>query len=551
MSKAFYNFFLLAELFLYVSCNQPSGSAAANEQDGLAAFNKDSLAKNIMMLASDSFQGRRPFTIGETRTVDYLTQSFKNLGLEPGNGNSYSQDVPMVEITPEPAPTMKIVSPKKNFELKKMDDYVIWTENTDSVVSLNNDDVVFAGFGVVAPEYNWNDYAGIDVKGKVVVVMVNDPGYGSGDSTLFKGNTMTYYGRWTYKFEEAARHGAKACLIIHNIVTASYPFSVVQNSWGKAQLHLDTRGSKEFRCPVEGWITGDAAGKILIAATGDTSLLVKAQQKGFKAVPLNCKVSTSMRVNAVFNESKNVIAKITGSKRPGEYIIYTAHWDHFGIGKPDEKGDSIYNGAIDNASGTAALLEMARAFKSMKTKPERTIVFLSVTGEEQGLLGSEYYAQHPVYPADKTAANINMDVINALGKTKDIEITGAGQSELEDYLRKEVESKGRYIAKESHPEAGHYFRSDHFNFAKVGIPALTTGAGIDNVEKGKEYGQKMQDEYTEKYYHRPSDEYDAKRWDLSGGIEDIELLFQVGKRIAFETSWPKWKEGSEFKALRK
>lgn len=551
MSKAFYNFFLLVGFFLYVSCNQPSGSTTINEQDGLAAFNKDSLAKNIMMLASDSFQGRRPFTIGETRTVDYITQSFKNLGLEPGNGNSYSQDVPMVEITPEPDPTMYIVSPKKSFELKKMDDYVIWTENTDSVVSLNNDEVVFAGFGVVAPEYNWNDYAGIDAKGKVVVVMVNDPGYGSGDSTLFKGNTMTYYGRWTYKFEEAARQGAKACLIIHNIVTASYPFSVVQNSWGKAQLHLDTRGSKEFRCPVEGWITGDAAGKILIAATGDTSLLVKAHQKGFKAVPLNCKVSTSMRVNAVFNESKNVIAKITGSKRPGEYVIYTAHWDHFGIGKPDEKGDSIYNGAIDNASGTAALLEMARAFKSMKTKPERTIIFLSVTGEEQGLLGSEYYAQHPVYPADKTAANINMDVINALGKTKDIEITGAGQSELEDYLRKEVESKGRYIAKESHPEAGHYFRSDHFNFAKVGIPALTTGAGIDNVEKGKAYGQKMQDEYTEKYYHRPSDEYDAKRWDLSGGIEDIALLFQVGKRIAFETSWPKWKEGSEFKALRK
>ena len=549
MSKLFYSASCLFVLFCSVSCKQ--AATTTDDQDGLASFNKDSLAQHIMILASDSFQGRRPFTIGETRTVDYLTQSFKNIGLEPGNASTYFQEVPMVEITPNVDATMKFISPKNSFELKKMDDYVIWTENTDSVVSLSNEEVVFAGFGVVAPEYKWNDYAGIDVKGKVVIVMVNDPGYGVGDSSFFKGNTMTYYGRWTYKFEEAARQGAKACLIIHNTVTASYPFNVVQNSWGKAQMHLDTRGSKEYRCPVEGWVTGEAARKILVAATGDTSLLVKAHEHGFKAAPLNLKVSTSMRVKAVFNKSKNVIAKITGSKRPGEYIIYTAHWDHFGIGKPDEKGDSIYNGAVDNASGTAALLEIARAFASLKTKPERTIIFLSVTGEEQGLLGSAYYATHPVYPVDKTVANLNMDVINNLGKTKDIVISGAGQSELEDYLKQEVKKKGRYIAPETHPEAGHYFRSDHFNFAKVGIPALTTGGGIDDVAKGKEYGQKMEDEYTEKYYHRPADEYDAKRWDLSGGLEDIELLFQVGKRIAFETSWPKWKEGSEFKALRK
>jgi Zn-dependent M28 family amino/carboxypeptidase len=551
MSRLFYSIVFFTTVIFMEGCGQPGTAAAPGEEDGVAAFSQDSLVKNIKMLSSDSFQGRRPFTIGETRTVDYLTKSFKDMGIEPGNGDSYTQDVPMVEITPELDPLMKFTSPKNNVDLKKMDDYVIWTENTDSVVSLNNDEVVFAGFGVVAPEYNWNDYAGIDVKGKVVIVMVNDPGYGAGDSSFFKGNTMTYYGRWTYKFEEAARHGAKGCLIIHNTITASYPFNVVQNSWGKAQMHLDTRGSKEYHCAVEGWITRDAANKILTAGSGDTSLLARAHQKGFKAVTLNCKVSTSMKVKAVFNKSKNVIGKITGSKRPGEYIIYTAHWDHFGIGKPDEKGDSIYNGALDNASGTAALLEMARAFKSMKIKPERTIIFMSVTGEEQGLLGSAYYAEHPIYPVDKTAADINMDVINAWGRTKDIEITGAGQSELEDYLKKEVALKGRYIARETHPEAGHYFRSDHFNFAKVGIPALTTGGGTDNVEKGKAYGQKVQDEYTEKYYHRPGDEYDPKRWDLSGGMEDIELLFQVGKKIAFETTWPKWKDGSEFKALRK
>ncbi|MEO6000985.1 MAG: M28 family metallopeptidase [Chitinophagaceae bacterium] len=545
MSKFFYIASYLFGLLCSVSCKQ--AATTTDDQDGLASFNKDTLAHQIIMLASDSFQGRRPFTIGETRTVDYLTQSFKNMGLEPGNESSYFQEVPLVEITPDIDATMKFTSPKNSFDLKKMDDYVIWTESTDSSVSLKNEEVVFAGFGVVAPEYKWNDYAGIDVKGKVVIVMVNDPGYGVGDSSFFKGNAMTYYGRWTYKFEEAARQGAKGCLIIHNTEAASYPFNVVQNSWGKAQMHLDTRGSNEYHCPVQGWVSGDAARKIL----GDTSLLVKAHERGFKAVPLNLKVSTSMRVNAVFNKSKNVIAKITGSKRPNEYIIYTAHWDHFGIGKPDEKGDSIYNGAVDNASGTAALLEIAKAFKSLKNKPERTIIFLSVTAEEQGLLGSAYYASHPIYPVDKTVANINMDVINNIGKTKDIVISGAGQSELEDYLKQEVEKKGRYIAPETHPEAGHYFRSDHFSFAKVGIPALTTGGGVDDVAKGKEYGQKMEDEYTEKYYHRPADEYDAKRWDLSGGLEDIELLFQVGKRLAFETTWPKWKEGSEFKVLRK
>ena len=315
-------------------------------------------------------------------------------------------------------------------------------------------------------------------------------------------------------------------------------------------MHLDTRGTNQYRCPVEGWLTEAAAKKMLMASLQDTSLLAKAQLKGFKAVPLGLKLSTSMKVKALFNVSKNVIGKITGSKRPDEYIIYTAHWDHFGVGKPDEKGDSIYNGALDNASGTASLLELARAFKSMKNKPERTILFLSVTAEEQGLLGSAFYTQHPVYPIEKTVANINIDGINNFGKTKDIEITGAGQSELEDYLKKEAESKGRYIAAETHPEAGHYFRSDHFNFAKVGVPALTTSSGTDDIEKGKEYGKRQGEEYTEKYYHRPSDEYDANRWNLDGGLEDIELLFQVGKRLASETSWPKWKEGSEFKALR-
>jgi Zn-dependent M28 family amino/carboxypeptidase len=543
------NRLLFFSAVLLYACNQTNKQV--DVKDGLSSINLDSLTRNIKVLSSDLFQGRRPFTEGETRTVNYLKQSFAGMGIESGNGTSYFQEVPMVEITPDCDPTMEVQSSRGKFLLKKMDDYVIWTENTDPVISLTNDEVVFAGFGIVAPEYNWNDYAGCDVKGKVVLVMVNDPGYGSGDSTLFKGNTMTYYGRWTYKFEEAARQGAKACLVIHNTKAASYPFSVVQNSWGKGNLRLDTRNEKgEYHCPVEGWITEDAAKKLFMYSSGDSSLLLSAHHKGFRAIPLNLKVKTSMRVKSQYNKSKNVIAKITGNKRPDEYLIYTAHWDHFGIGKPDETGDSIYNGAVDNASGTAALLEIARAFKSLKNKPERTIIFLSVTGEEQGLLGSDYYVNHPVYPVKNTVANINMDGFKINGKTKDVVIDGEGQSDLEDYLKKEAEGQGRYISPETHPEAGYYFRSDHFNFAKVGIPALNAGGGIDLVEGGKETGKKLADEYNEKYYHHPSDEFDPVRWKLDGTMEDIQLFFLVGKGLAFDTTWPKWKQGSEFKAIR-
>ena len=548
-TKPLSNCLLFISAVLLSACNQTSKQV--DVKDGLSSLNLDSLTRHIIVLSSDSFQGRRPFTEGEIKTVNYLKQAFAGMGIEPGNDNSYFQEVPMVEITPNCDPTMEVQSSRKKFLLKKMDDYVIWTENTDSLISLSNDEVVFAGFGIVAPEYNWNDYAGYDVKGKVVLVMVNDPGYGSGDSTFFKGNTMTYYGRWTYKFEEAARQGAKACLVIHNTKAASYLFSVVQNGSGGVHLILDTRKDKrEYRCPVEGWITENAAKRLFMASSVDTSLLSSAHHKGFRAIPLNLKVKTSMRVTSVYNKSKNVIAKITGNRRPDEYIIYTAHWDHFGIGKPDETGDSIYNGAVDNASGTAAMLEIARAFKSLKNKPERTIIFLSVTGEEQGLLGSNYYVHHPIYPVKNTVANINMDGFKVNGKTKDVVIDGAGQSDLEDYLKKEAEGQGRYIAPETHPEAGYYFRSDHFNFAKVGIPALNVGGGIDLVEGGKETGIKLADEYNEKYYHHPSDEFDPVRWKLDGTMEDIQLFFLLGKRLAFETTWPKWKQGSEFKAIR-
>jgi len=549
MTKLLFFSFTSIITFNFISCNSDTKTAGSNySEDGFAAFSTDTLANDIKVLASDSFMGRKPFTEGETRSIDYLQKRFAEVGLEPGNGAGYLQDVPMVNIATQADSFMTVQSAKGNFQLKGFDDYVIWTEKTDPVINLKNDELVFAGYGVNAPERGWNDYAGLDVKGKIVMVLVNDPGYGI-DSSLFKGDTMTYYGRWTYKFEEAARQGAKGCLVIHNTKAASYPFSVVQNNWNGSRLHLDDRGKGVKYCDVVGWVSEPTAIKLLNAGGYDSTLFGKAAQKGFKAVALNEKLSTSIKVTATFNKSHNVIGKITGSKHPDEYIIYSAHWDHLGIGKPDATGDSIYNGALDNASATAGLLQLAKAFKSLQAKPDRTIIFLSVTAEEQGLWGSAYYAQNPVYPANKTLANINMDGLNNVGKTKDIIVVGRGQSQLEDDLKEAAEKMDRYISFETHPEAGSYYRSDHFNFAKVGIPALYTARGIDVIGKSKDFGKQKEDDYRAKDYHRPSDEITAD-WNLDGAIEDLKLLFMVGKRIATDEKWPAWKEGSEFKKLR-
>lgn len=533
---------------LLVACS--SGDNRFNETDGLDVFNADTLKKHIAVLASDDYMGRKPFTEGETKTVNYLVEQFRQLGLEPGNGDSYIQSVPMANILATAAPAMQVNSIKGSFTLKAFDDYIIWTDKTDSSFSLENTELVFAGYGVVAPEYNWNDYSGLDVKGKVVMVMVNDPGFWIGDTSLFKGKAMTYYGRWTYKFEEAARQGAEACLIIHNTAAASYPFSVQQNSFNTTRLKLDNRGKDIPNCDMIGWIPENVANRLFIAGGFDSTLLVKSNQPGFKAVPLNLKLSTSMKVKASFNKSSNVVAKITGSKRPDEAIIYTAHWDHLGIGRPNKDGDSIYNGALDNASGTAGLLEMARAFKNMKVKPERTIIFLAVTAEEQGLLGSAYYAENPLFPVEKTVANINMDGLNRFGKTRDMVVVGQGQSELEDYLNDAITKKGGYLSFDQHTEAGYYYRSDHFNFAKKGIPALFANSGKDFIGKDSSYGKALEKEYNDKHYHQPSDHFDATTWTGEGAINDLQLLFTIGRRMAFETSFPKWKEGSEFKLIR-
>lgn len=544
-----YVVYLLFSALLITGC---STKPKYDPQDGLDAFTESGFENHLTKLSSDEFMGRMPFTEGETKTLAYLEAEIKKLGLEPGNGTSYQQEVPMVEITTQTDSVMKIKGEKQLLKLSGLKDYVIWTPRADQEkIDLLNEELVFAGYGVVAPEYNWNDYAGVDVKDKIVLVIVNDPGFGVGDSTFFKGNTMTYYGRWTYKFEEAARQGAKGCIIIHDDVPAGYGFWVVQNSWNTSKLYLDTRGKDQYTCPAVGWVSQPAAKKLFATAGMDyAEAISRAHKPGFKAEPMKLTISLSMNVKAKYDKSYNLAAKITGSTQSDEYLIYSTHWDHLGIGKPDETGDSIYNGALDNASGAAGQLEIAKAFLSLKNKPARTVVFLWVTAEEQGLLGSSYYAQNPVYPKEKTVANINIDGVNPYGKNKDVVLVGMGQSDLEDYLNEEARRVGRYVSPEPNPVAGYYFRSDHFSFAKVGIPALYTNDGIDNIEHGAEYGKQIQSEYVTKYYHKPSDEYDSTRWKLDGSLEDLKLLFNVGKKISMESTFPQWKSASEFKAIR-
>jgi Zn-dependent M28 family amino/carboxypeptidase len=513
-------------------------------------FQVADLEPNLITLSSDEFMGRMPFTAGEELTTSFLESKFKEMGLEPGNGDSYFQEVPMVSIITYPEQSMEFKTAQGSVMGEGLKDFVIWTQRTDSVVKVEDAEVVFAGFGIVAPEYGWDDYKNLDVKGKIVVVMINDPGFGSEDSTFFKGNTMTYYGRWTYKYEEAVRQGALGCLIVHNTIPAGYGFNNIQNSWKASKLYLDDRGQDKYKLGFEGWITLPFA-KQLFEKMGknQSELLQNARKPDFQGFSTGMTLSTSLAVEPTYNVSKNVIAKITGKTAPEEVIIYTAHWDHIGIGKPDETGDSIYNGALDNASGTAALLALAKAFKTDE-QPDRTVVFLSVTAEEQGLWGSAYYAKQPIYPKEKTVANINMDGVNPYGKMKDVSVIGVGQSEMEDLLDEELKKLGRYAAPEPNPVVGYYFRSDHFNFAKIGIPALYIGTGIDHVEKGKEYGKQLQDEYVAQYYHKPADEYDPTRWNLDGAVDDVQLLYQVGRNLANSTKWPGWKEGSEFKAIR-
>ncbi|MGZ3763592.1 MAG: M28 family metallopeptidase [Mucilaginibacter sp.] len=509
----------------------------------------DEIKSHIAVLANDSLLGRKPFTAGEPKAIGYISQQFKKLGLEPGNNGSYFQEVPMVEITGSPSATMEISGGKSTFTINNVTDFVASTRQELSEVELKNSPLVFAGYGVVAPEYHWNDYAGLDVKGKTVIVLVNDPGFKSGDSKLFKGDTMTYYGRWTYKYEEAARQGAAGVIIVHQTAPASYPWSVVSSSFTGAKLYLQQSDKHLNRCKVEGWITEDAAKKLLGAAgvTGDIRML--ARKKDFKAISLHMNASLVIHNKLKYSTSHNVIATLKGSTNPGEYIVYTAHWDHLGVGKPDAKGDSIYNGAVDNADGVAALISMGKAFAEAKEKPQRSIIFLAVTAEEQGLLGSEYYATHPLYPLNKTIANLNMDALGSYGETKDFAITGKGQNDLDDYVLKYANNDDKIVVGDRNPGAGGYYRSDHFNFAKVGVPALDMNNGDISLAHGADWGKKQQQEYTAHHYHQASDNY-TPDMDASGMAQVANLLFNVGYQLSNEKTYPGWKDGSEFKVVR-
>ena len=512
----------------------------------IVEVDQTTIGNHIERLASDEFVGRKPFTEGEVKTVNYLKDEFEKLGLLPGNGDSFFQDVPMIEITGTPSENMVISGKNGSFNLKLLKDFVATTNKTVTEVSLENSELVFAGYGIVAPEYGWNDYEGIDWKGKTAVVLINDPGFKSGDSTLFKGNEMTYYGRWTYKYEEAARQGADGLIIIHDTEPASYGWNVIESSGSGAHLIIESDLPLLY---VESWISGESAEKMFDASSmKEQDYKTIARNKSFKPIPLNLNVSVNIKNKIKKDVSKNVVALIPGTERKDEFIIYSAHWDHFGIGKAIE-GDSIYNGAVDNASGTAGLLALAEAFKKSNVT-KRSIVFMAVTGEEQGLLGSAFYAENPIFNPKKTVANINMDAFNSPEPMKDLTVIGYGQSELDDYAEEAAIAQGRYIIPDPKPEAGFFFRSDHFNFAKIGIPALYAKGSYEgfnsNIDKIKQWNEN----YRKNIYHQPTDEYNPNTTELSGVQFDAQLLFQVGFKLANENSFPKWKKGSEFKLIR-
>ena len=524
--------------------------AAPDFEAAAAGLDAAILMEDIRILSSDEFEGRFPASRGEEKTVDFLKKRFQEVGLQPGNGDSFVQEVPLVEITAEPsAAVLEIARGAKSQRLAYGTDFVGWTVRAEESLAFEDSEVVFVGYGIIAPEYDWNDYAGIDAAGKTVIMLVNDPGFASEDPELFNGRAMTYYGRWTYKFEEAARQGAAGALLIHETAPAAYGWDVVRNSWIGPKFSLVSEDGNAGRCAVEAWVHLDAVRNIFKAAAKDFDALKAAAEKpGFKAVPMGLQASAALQ-NSVRNVvSRNVAGLLPGSERADELIIYTAHWDHFGM-DPTLEGNQIYSGAMDNATGTAALIEVARAFKNLGAPPKRSILFLAVTSEEQGLLGSGYYAENPIFPLEKTVAVINMDGLNIFGRMKDIRITGYGQSDLDDYVKDYAETIGRVVRPDPTPEKGGFFRSDHFPFAKKGVPALSSGSGVDHVEKGEAWGLEQKEIFIREKYHKPTDEFDPD-WDTGGLLDDLHMYFSLGYRLSMESVFPGWKEGSEFKAVR-
>ena len=553
-------------LLLTAGCNQPESAppagapAAAPPQTPVAQLPKVDPAKlleHIKALAADEMEGRAPGTAGEDKTVAYLEAQFKQIGLQPGNPDgTYVQKVPLVGIKGAQAKPLTFAKAGKTLQLKWKDEVVAWSKHVAPSAAVAGSDVIFAGYGVEAPEYSWNDFKDVDVKGKTIVVLVNDPPVpdpanpSALDAKIFGGKAMTYYGRWTYKFEQGARKGAAAILIVHETGPAGYGFNVVQGNLNE-KFDLIAPDKNMSKASIEGWITTDAAKKLFALAGQDFDALKKqALSRDFRPVPLGVTASMAVANTLRTIDSRNVVAKLEGADPAlkDEYVVYSAHWDHLGVGDP-VNGDKIYNGALDNASGVGAVLEIARALKQAQPPAKRSFLFLMVTAEEKGLLGSEYYSVNPLYPLAKTAANINIDEINPWGRTSDISVIGLGASQLDDYLRAAAQEQGRTLTPDSEPEKGFYYRSDHFNFAKQGVPALDPQSGVTYTDKPADWIKARKQEWDEKNYHAPSDEVRAD-WDLAGALDDAQLFIAVGIRVANAAALPEWSPGNEFKAKR-
>ncbi len=544
----------LAFLLILTSCAQ---NPQANLQRALGNISADSLLSEIKTLSSDDFEGRKPGSPGEQKTIAYMQGQFHEMGLQAGNPDgTYLQKVPLAGITSKSQPDIEVKGRKLSLIDKK--DYIALSSRYVPEVDVRNSGIVFVGYGVVAPEYGWDDYKGVDVKGKTILMLVNDPAIPDPndpsklDDKMFKGAAMTYYGRWTYKYEIASQMGAAAALIIHETGPAGYPFEVVAGSWGGENFGIQRPDNNAGRVAVEGWMTYDKAAELCRMAGLDLAALKKAAiGKDFKPVTLGGATASFKIENTLRKiDSNNVVAKLEGSDPTlkDQYVIYTAHWDHLGR-DPELKGDQIYNGAADNASGSAGLLEIARAYTKVSPAPRRSILFLSVTAEEQGLLGTQYYAANPLYPLKNTLADINMDGLNTWGKTKDLTIIGLGNTTLDDTAIEVLKEHDRTVSGDPEPEKGFFYRSDHFEFAKQGVPAFDPDSGTGYIGKPAEYGKQKRDNYTANDYHKPSDEVKPD-WDLSGAVEDLRVFMEIGYGVAQAPNVPEWKSGTEFKAKR-
>ena len=546
---------LAALVPLVVGLAAGCGSAPEKEADAgpPSVISPERILAHVEVLASDRFEGRAPGTPGEELTVAYMTEQFEALGVEPGNPDgTWVQNVPLVGFRGEVEGSFAVGG--ETLELTGGEQYVALSRRSDPEVKVEDSEVVFVGYGVVAPEYGWDDYKGLDVRGKTLVMLVNDPavpaiGRPGLDPNFFNGRAMTYYGRWTYKYEIASELGAAAAIVVHQTGPAGYPWAVISAGWGRENFDIASADGSR-RVAVEAWITDDVAEDLFARSGHDFAELARrAVRSDFEPVSLGATASFTVRNERRTIQSRNIVARIPGTKYPDETIVYTAHWDHLGRNEALE-GDQIYNGALDNATGTGGLVEIARAFMESETPPERSILMLAVTAEEKGLLGSKYYAANPLYPLEKTLANINVDVLNPWGPTHNIVCVGYGNSTLEDVLEEEARAQGRRVSPDGWPEKGYFYRSDHFSFAKQGVPALYADSGDDFVGKPADWGQLRQRNYTANDYHKPSDEL-RDDWDARGMAQDLELLFRVGLAVANGDTWPTWRPGNEFEATRK